>query len=324
MSENSVLNIKGLSVGYGEKTILEGLNLNILKGDLICLMGKNGSGKSTLLKTIAGIIPPLKGEMTVSEKDFSSLTAHELSLLISIVLTERGSVDGLTVEDVVRLGRFPHTNMWGKLEEKDRRIIRESIELLNIEDIRSRRVEELSDGQLQKAFVARALAQDTPLIILDEPTSYLDISSKMELLGIFDKIAREKNKALLFSSHDWDLALEMCPKAILIDSNNNIQRGAPEEFLFKGSMQSSFMHEKFFLDGNTGRFTELRKPQKEVRFKCENQMIDQWTRHALSKIGYGVSDHASISIVMNNGEFRVEGGQQYSSLSDLLDYLKLR
>lgn len=324
MNKGYLLETKDLSVGYESNAILEGLSLNVLPGDLICLMGPNGSGKSTLLRTLVGLNKSLKGDVFIDGKNTKQIEPKELSKLVSIVLTERGTTQGLTVEDIVRLGRFPHTNMWGKLEEKDRRIVKQSIELLNLEKLRGTLADELSDGQLQKVFIARALAQDTPIIILDEPTTFLDIANKMELMSVLERISREKNKALIFSSHDWELALEMCPKAWLIDSNDKIRTGAPEEFLYSGTMQKLFMHEKFYLNNQNGRFCELKSMNKEIRFSCDNAVVFEWTSHALSKVAYKVSEEAELSLVFNNNKFRIEGGPEFDSLSGLLDYLKLR
>ncbi|MBK26633.1 MAG: iron ABC transporter ATP-binding protein [Halobacteriovorax sp.] len=324
MSNKVLLSSKDLSIGYGNKEILKDLKLEIKSGDVICLMGPNGSGKSTLLKTFVGLLKPLKGEVKILGRILKDLDHKELSKLVSVVLTERGNINGLTVEDIVRLGRFPHTNMWGKLEEKDRRIIKECIELLNLESLKSELASELSDGQLQKVFIARALAQDAPLIILDEPTTFLDISNKMELMAILDRISKARNKALLFSSHDWELALEMCPKVWLIDSTNSVISGTPEEFLYTGVIQKLFMHERFYLNNNNGRFCELKERTQKLKFKCDNSVVTEWVDHALSKIGYKIESEADLSVVFYENKFKVEGGAEFQSLSDLLDYLKLR
>ncbi len=324
MSSGKLLSTDRLKIGYEKKEVLSNLNLNIGSGDVICLMGPNGSGKSTLLKTFVGLLKPIEGEVKILGKNLNDLEPKDLSKLVSVVLTERGNISGLTVEDIVRLGRFPHTNMWGKLEEKDRRIIKECIELLNLENLKSELATELSDGQLQKVFIARALAQDAPLIVLDEPTTFLDISNKMELMAILDRISKARNKALLFSSHDWELALEMCPKVWLIDSSGSIVAGTPEEFLYTGVIQKMFMHERFYLDNNNGRFCELKDRNKHLKFKCDNAVVAKWVDHALSKIGYKIEKESDLSIVFFENKFRIEGGAEFKSLSDLLDYLKLR
>ncbi|MFT6069440.1 MAG: iron complex transport system ATP-binding protein [Bacteriovoracaceae bacterium] len=323
MPNNLLLEVKNLSVGYEKKVILSNLDLSISKGEMICLMGPNGSGKSTLLKSLVGILPFLEGEVQINGKRIDKIKQEELSKIVSIVLTHKGDVQGLTVEDVVRLGRFPHTNRFGKLQKSDRNIIKESIETMNLEGIREKLISELSDGQIQKVFIARALAQDTELIILDEPTTYLDIANKMELMSILTSISKEKGKTLLFSSHDWSLALEMCPKAWLLDLSGEISMGTPEEFLFNGTMQKLFMNEKFFLNNSSGRFCELKSTPKDIYLECADSNIKFWSLHALEKIGFKYSEEAELRVRFNDGEFKIEGGKSFSSLSDLLLRLKL-
>lgn len=323
MPNSILLEAKNLSVGYEKKSILTNLDLKISKGEMICLMGPNGSGKSTLLKSLVGILPFLSGEVQINGSRLDKIKKEELSKIVSIVLTNKGNVQGLTVEDVVRLGRFPHTNRFGKIQKSDRRIIKESIETLDLESIRGNLISELSDGQVQKVFIARALAQDTDLIILDEPTTYLDIANKMELMSTLSRISKEKGKTLLFSSHDWELALEMCPKAWLLDNSGKITMGAPEEFLYSGVMQKLFMNEKFFLNNKSGRFCELKSTPKEVFLSCEDVNIKYWSIHAFEKSGFEYKEDAKLRIKFSEGNFKIEGGQSYETLADLLLYLKL-
>lgn len=322
MPNGPLLKIEALAVGYEESTVLEDISLTVYAGDMICLMGANGSGKSTLLRTICGLNKKKSGNVFIENKEIEMLQNSELSKLISIVLTERSNINGLSVEDIVRLGRFPYTNVWGKLQEHDRQIINQSIELLNLEDIRTSLAEELSDGQLQKVFIARALVQDTPIIILDEPTSYLDVSSKLELMSVLERISTEKNKALIFSSHDWDLVLEMCSKVWLIENKSLISSGAPEELLLSGKIQKIFKHESFYLNNSNGRFCELREMKKSLNFICEDAIVREWTIHALNKIGYEVTELSELKLHYKNKNFEFEG-TGYNKLSDLLDYLKL-
>lgn len=323
MDKSLLIETKKLSVGYDKKPILANLNLKIQKGEMICLMGPNGSGKSTLLKSMVGILPVVAGLVELKGERLDKINKEELAKNVSIVLTDKGNIQELTVEDVVRLGRFPYTNNFGKLGKIDRKIIKESIETLNLEPIRGRLISELSDGQVQKVFIARALAQDTELIILDEPTSYLDISNKMELMSTLSRISKESGKALLFSSHDWELALEMCPKVWLLDNSGSISMGAPEEFLYNGVMQKLFMNEKFYLNNSSGRFCELKNTPKEMTFSCEDPNIKYWATHAFKKCGYKVTMEAKLRIYFSMGKYKIEGGQSFDSLSDLLIYLNL-
>lgn len=211
-----MIEIDNLTIGYktNKKSKLaplaESLNAVLPEGKLTCLVGINGVGKSTLLKTISGFVKPLSGNIRIKGDNgellsMSNLSELEKSRLLSVVLTERGDVSHLSVYDVISFGRIPYAGLWGVLSEHDKAIIDDAIKKVEIAHLCSRNYDELSDGERQKVMVAKALAQQTPVIILDEPSAFLDYPSKEELMQMLLRLAREENKAILMSSHDLDI-----------------------------------------------------------------------------------------------------------------------
>ena len=217
---NETIQLRNLSIGYQTKhsvrTVAEGINGAIRSGELTCLLGANGVGKSTLLRTLAAFQPAIKGEILISRKDeggtrkeISSLSDKELSKLIGVVLTEKPDVRNMSVRELVSLGRSPYTGFWGTYKDEDLRIVDEAIEMVGITDLVRRPVHTLSDGERQKVMIAKALAQQTPVIFLDEPTAFLDYPSKVEVLQLLRRISREAEKTIFLSTHDVELALQL-------------------------------------------------------------------------------------------------------------------
>lgn len=202
------LKIEKLTVGYGRRVVAEELTATLPSGCLTALIGRNGVGKSTLLRTLAGFQPPLAGTLCAST-DFTSLPLREGrgGSSIAVVLTERPDVTNLTVREVVGLGRSPYTGFWGFLSKNDRFIVAETIREVGIEDLSDRMMQTLSDGERQKVMIAKALAQQTPVVILDEPTAFLDYPSKVEMMALLQELAHKQDKAVLLSTHDMELAV---------------------------------------------------------------------------------------------------------------------
>ena len=205
-----MLRLSNLSVGYKSRVIASGINAELQRGKLTCLLGVNGCGKSTLLRTMCGFIAPLEGEVLLGEQPMSSLTAQERARNISIVLTHNEDIRGMTVWDVVAMGRNPYTGFWGRLDDEDREIIRKSLEMVglggDVNNFEHRRITEISDGERQKVMTAKAIAQQTPVILLDEPTAFLDYPSKGRMFKLLAQIARDMDKAILLSTHDLEHA----------------------------------------------------------------------------------------------------------------------
>ncbi len=254
---NNILITKNLSIGYVTKkdkmVIAENLNLNLEQGKLIALIGGNGIGKSTLLRTLCGIQPPLSGEVFLKEKALLTYSPVALAQQLSLVLTEKLPPSNLTVYELVALGRQPYTNWLGKLSEDDKTQINRAIELTQIASLTEKKHFEISDGQLQKVLVARALAQDTPLIILDEPTTHLDLLHKVSLFKLLKKLAQETNKCILFSTHDIDLAIQLADDMIVMTEESIVQ-DEPCNLIAKGIFDQIFKDETITFDTVKGKF----------------------------------------------------------------------
>jgi len=204
----------------------------------------------------------LDGDIFVKDRAIDKWRDLDYAKILSIVLTEKASDTHLLVNDLIELGRYPYTNFMGKLGSPDKKIVDQAIELLGISHLLSKKVDELSDGQRQKVFIARALAQDTNILLLDEPTTFLDLPGKLEILGILKKIAIEKKVAVLFSSHDWQLILELASWIWLIDQKGGMKAGVPEDFIINGDFEKCFHHPQFVFDDEIGIFKDVFKDLK--------------------------------------------------------------
>jgi iron complex transport system ATP-binding protein len=257
MSNKNILSTSNLSIGYKTKvsttTIAKNINLNLQEGKLIALIGANGIGKSTLLRTITGIQKPISGTVFLNDKNIQELNALDLAQNLSVVLTEKLPPSNLTVWELIALGRQPYTNWIGTLTDNDIAKINEAIELTQIGHLSSKKHFEISDGQLQIALIARALAQDTPLIILDEPTTHLDLLHKVSVFKLLKKLTKETNKCILFSTHDIDLAIQLSDEIIIMTPENVVQ-DEPCNLILKGSFNTLFQDEHIVFDKEKGKF----------------------------------------------------------------------
>ena len=257
MENTIVLQASQISIGYSHKKentlIASGINLNLEKGKLISLIGANGVGKSTLLRTITGIQKPLSGSISLNGKNIQNLDPLTIAQNLSVVLTEKLPPSNLTVFELIALGRQPYTNWIGTLTELDIAKVNEAMELTQINHLASKKHYEISDGQLQKVLVARALSQDTPLIILDEPTTHLDLLHKVALFKLLKKLTQETQKCILFSTHDIDMAIQLSDEMIIMTPETVLQ-DQPCHFISKGSFNSLFLDEHITFDSQKGKF----------------------------------------------------------------------
>ena len=235
-----ILKTTSLSIGYDNKTVVSDINVTLNEGDIIALVGPNGAGKSTLFKTFSMHIKPVGGRIELLGKDLNDYTNKDRAKLLGIVLTERPDDMFLKVFDVVAAGRYPYTRMFGKLSEKDENEIKVSLELVGIKHLIDRVFNTLSDGEKQKVMIAKAIAQNTPVIMLDEPTAFLDYPSKIELFSLLEKLAKEQKKAILFSSHDLELLLRYTDNLWIIAKNKPFVAGMSSELLKKGVIKEYF------------------------------------------------------------------------------------
>ncbi len=251
------LEVKDLSIGYLAKrktfVVFEGINFSIYKGKMVGLVGSNGIGKSTLLRTIAGIQPNLKGNININRNSLDSFTSIQLANELSIVLTEAPTSKNLSVLELVSLGRQPYTNWIGKLSETDKKIIQKALQDTETELLINHKCFELSDGQLQQVLIARALAQDTSLILLDEPTTHLDIYHRTYIFSLLKKIANEDSKTIFFSTHEIDLAIQLSDHLVVM-TPQKVYFNSPENLISEGCFDNLFPNETICFEQETKRF----------------------------------------------------------------------
>lgn len=257
MENKIILKTENLSIGYTSpkqvNCIAADIHLTLKKGKLIALIGANGIGKSTLLRTITGIQKPLSGCLFLNEKPLNQIEPLALAQQMSLVLTEKLPPSNLTVYELIALGRQPYTNWIGKLSETDKQKINEAITLTQVGELLSKKHYEISDGQLQIVLIARALAQDTDLIILDEPTTHLDLMHKVSLFRLLKKLTQETQKCILFSTHDIDMAIQLSDEMIVMTPGKCIQN-QPCELIAEGVFSTLFEDEHIVFDGEKGKF----------------------------------------------------------------------
>lgn len=217
-----------LTVGYRGHRVVEDISLSLPCGRLVCLLGPNGAGKSTLLRTLCGFQPPIAGTVTISGSDITTMSAAEVARLVSVVLTDRPLTPSLTAAEMVGMGRAPYTGFWGRLSDDDRRLVSEAMQTVGIAPLATRRMGQLSDGELQKVMIAKALAQHTPVIVLDEPTAFLDYPSKVAVMKTLARLAHNEGKTILMSTHDLELAAQLGDELIEIE-NKHIRKITADE-----------------------------------------------------------------------------------------------
>ena len=255
--KNNILSASNISIGYSNKkettVVASQVTVSLEKGKLTALIGANGIGKSTLLRTLIGIQSPLSGKVFLKEKDIHSLDNLTLAQHLSVVLTDKLPPSNLTVFELIALGRQPYTNWIGKLTEDDIAKVNEALELTQISHLADQKHDEISDGQLQIVLIARALAQDTPLIVLDEPTTHLDLLHKVTLLKLLKKLTQETGKSILFSTHDIDMAIQLSDEMIIMTPESVVQ-DQPCNLIMKGNFNTLFQDEHIFFDAEKGKF----------------------------------------------------------------------
>lgn len=235
-----VLKTKDLHIGYKDKAILPPINVSLEEGSLIALIGPNGAGKSTLFKTLTAHIKAIGGSVELMGKELSEYSAKEKAMLIGLVLTERPDDMFLKVYDVVASGRCPYTNFFGKIEKEDENIIQESLDIVGINQLKNRYFNTLSDGEKQKVMIAKTLAQNTPIIFMDEPTAFIDYPSKIELFSLMKMLSKERNKTIIFSSHDLELLLRYTDDLWLISKGKELISAKKEELLGNSILKEYF------------------------------------------------------------------------------------
>ena len=291
-STTAILSAQALSIGYrtghhGVKQIHHDLSFALHRGELTCLLGANGSGKSTLLRTLAATQPPLAGTITLEGRDLSTLSERELSRLIGVVLTDKTQTGGLTVYEMVSLGRQPHTGFFGRLDRHDRQVVDEAIEAAGIAHKADTYMAQLSDGERQKAMIAKVLAQECPLVILDEPTAFLDAVSRIETMTLLHRIATTQHKAILLSTHDIEQALVLADRLWLLRKGQGLCSGVTEDLILNGDLDTLFDRRDICFDRAHGSYYPSVQWEKEIVVEASDETLLHWTVNALNRNSYG-------------------------------------
>jgi iron complex transport system ATP-binding protein len=285
-----ILILDNLSIGYTDSKhstkLLPPLSTSSTGSELIAVIGRNGIGKSTLLRTIAGLQPSLGGEVILNGKSISEYSRLVLARRIGYISTEVVKVSNMRVSDLVALGRFPHTNWLGTIDQSGRLAIENAIARTGLTTLRTRNISELSDGERQKTMIARVLAQDAELMIMDEPTAFLDIASKYEIISLMRELTRD-GKTIIFSTHDFNIAVNQADKIWLILENNLIE-GAPEDLMLSGAFEHLFQSSIVQFSSGDGSFSFLNESRGSLYVRGEG-LIRKWTEKALKREGYQVS-----------------------------------
>lgn len=257
MSEKTV-EILELTTGYktsrGEKPVTRNTSSSLFSGEVTCLLGPNGAGKSTLLRTLSGFLKPLSGKILIRGIELEQYSETELAKVIGVVLTDKVGTQNMTVRELVETGRSPYTGFWGRLSKEDNDIVSQALALVKIEEMKNRMVHTLSDGERQKVMIAKALAQQTPLIFLDEPTAFLDYPSKVEIMQLLRHLARLKQKTIFLSTHDLELALHIADRIWLLDKKIGLATGTPESLSISGKIAEYFDREGLTFDPISRQF----------------------------------------------------------------------
>lgn len=246
-----MIELHDLSIGYGDRTLLSEVEATIEKGKLTALIGRNGTGKSTLLRAIAGLNRRYSGRILLGGRPAADTRTAEMARTLAFVTTERTRIANLKCKDVVAIGRAPYTNWIGKMQEVDKEIVMRSLASVGMEAYAERTMDKMSDGECQRIMIARALAQDTPIILLDEPTSFLDMPNRYELCTLLARLAHEENKCILFSTHELDIALSLADAIALIDPPQ-LSYMPTEEMRRSGCIERLFRNNCVTFDATTG------------------------------------------------------------------------
>lgn len=287
-----VLTTQDLAIGYARGRqpafiVSEGINVALHAGELACLIGPNGAGKSTLMRTLAGMQPALRGDIWLAGDAVADLSPRELARRMSVVLTERLQTGPLSAYALAALGRHPYTDWTGRLTERDEAVVRWALEAVGAAPLAARLVDELSDGERQKVLIARALAQEPIVMLLDEPTAFLDLPNRVEAMRVLRQLTRETGRAVLLSTHDLDLALRSADTIWLLPRDAPLRTGAPEDLVLDGSFEAAFRSEGVRFDRQTGAFAVVTPTVGEVALAGEG-LAAAWTRHALERVGFRV------------------------------------
>lgn len=298
-----LLETQNLSIGYGRQRrwqapLAVGLQLQLAAGQLVCLLGANGAGKSTLIRTLAGLQVPLGGQVMLGGSAVSELGPQALARLRSVVLTKAMPAQHLRVHELVALGRYAHTPWWGSLMATDKQAVDAAMHSAGCTAFAEQALGQLSDGQRQRAYIARALAQDAPLMLLDEPTAHLDLPARIEFFGLLRQLARQ-GKSILLSTHELQLSLQVAD-ALWLLQDGRVHNGVPEDLVLGGQLQQLFAHTGLVFNAHTAQFDLPQQPGPVVQLAADEGLPRQWVQHALQRAGYVVGAMSAWQVQLTN------------------------
>lgn len=287
ISKDVLLNVVDLAVGYDRKAspLHKNINVSVKEGEFVCMLGPNGAGKSTLIKTLSGFLKPLQGEIWLGSAKIEKLVEQQRAQRISVVLTDKIQIQNLTVFELVALGRTPYTGFFGKLTDYDKRLVSQAIKEVGLMGFAHQFLNKMSDGERQKALIAKALVQETPLIILDEPTAFLDLPAKIEVMQLLRRLSCDRKRGILLSTHDLDMALKTADKIWLLAQGKKLQEGVPEDLVLSNDFKRFFERDGVYFDNNTGAFNYYHSNRQGVILKGSG-IAHEWVGRALSRLGF--------------------------------------
>lgn len=320
----AILSTRNLSIGYAKKNskyvVQSQLQLELKAGELVCLIGPNGCGKSTLLRTISGLQKAIEGEVLMNGKELHQLSVARRARRIALVLTDRVDLENATVYNIVAFGRHPYSNWWGRITPESEALIRQSIDMVHLNHKIDCNINELSDGERQRVMIAKALAQDTPIVLLDEPTAHLDLPNRVEIMLLLHRLAHDTNKCIMLSTHELDMALQAADKIWLMSETHGIECGVPEDLVFNGSFNRVFQSNSFVFNEANGNFSMNYPMTCKVWVEGDKTRM-YWTLRALARAGYMVVPEANIKIHVNANSWQVSE-QNFASIEALLLHLE--
>lgn len=314
-----LLKLDNLSVGYSEP-VCTGISAEVEKGGLVGLCGKNGSGKSTLIRSLLGLQPLLSGSIKMFSEDLKNSNLRERAKKIAVVFSRLSQVPAISVYDLTALGRLPYTNGLSKLSMTDRNLVDNSLELVGITHLKSKMATQLSDGQLQMVMIARALAQDTELIVMDEPTSHLDYENQFKIFELIYKLSKETQKTFIVASHQLELIAQNANQLWWIE-NGMFYAGFTEQLAFEQRIFEKQAQQKIKFDYKSGNFQFTHSVKNYVNMKVENTEFNYWLRHALERNGVGLSENSDLKITTSAHQIFVNK-LKFENIETLINYLK--
>ncbi len=331
MAASLKMSAQDLCIGYrhGDEIteVAKDLSLELPAGEFVCLLGPNGVGKSTLIRTLAGMQAPLSGELCIGTTALQSIAPRRRARAISVVLTETLPAGMMDAYALVSLGRHPYSGWFGGLNKEDHARIEWALEAVGATPLANRQVAELSDGERQKVSIARALAQESRVMLLDEPTAFLDLPRRVELMTILRDLAHRENLALLLSTHDLDLALHFADRLWLMTPEGRLAQGAPEALALNGDLAGAFASERLDWDAASGHFRTHPTPCLDVHLQGDGIEL-VWTKRALERLGFGLTDDAqaaAFALRIESEKWNVERfglGQTFDNIESLVDWIR--